>query len=108
MSVEVTVQPTKSSAPSFFDIDELPERVYLLRIGSKWGAWCLKKRGIRGLAAFQHEGQAERFKEMLTGRITIEEMEFDCAREIARNRPQMHAVFIMDHSWDNPRIHFVR
>ncbi|HEY3779706.1 MAG TPA: hypothetical protein VGL56_01390 [Fimbriimonadaceae bacterium] len=89
--------------------DSLPDQLFLLHHPSsaKYGCYCHD--GIHGLAAFSTEVGAFRFAEYidLSG-MSIEEMSFDEAREVAKQRPLPVVSLMLLDRMDDPKIHFVR
>jgi hypothetical protein len=89
--------------------DSLPDQLFLLHhpASAKYGCYCHD--GIHGLAAFSTEVGAVRFAEYidLSG-MSIEEMTFDEAREVAKQRPLPVVSLMLLDRMDDPKIHFVR
>lgn len=88
---------------------EFPDVVYILHHPSsgKYGCYCHD--GIHGLASFSSESGAFRFAEWidLSGMECLE-VDFDEAREIAKERPMPIVSLMLLDSLQNPQIHFVR
>lgn len=89
--------------------DCFPESLFLLHhpASSKYGCYCHD--GIHGLATFSTELGAFRFAEWidLSG-MAVQEMSFDEAREIAKQRPLPVVSLMLLDKMDDPKIHFVR
>lgn len=89
--------------------DAIPDRLFLLHhpATSKYGCYCHD--GIHGLAAFSTEMGAFRFAEWidLSG-MAVQEMSFDEAREIAKQRPLPVVSLMLLDKMDDPKIHYVR
>jgi len=89
--------------------DSFPDVVYLLfhPNSGKYGCYC--HQGVHGLACFSSENGAFRFAEWidLSG-MTSQEVSFDEAREIAKDRPAPVVSLMLLDNLDNPKIHYVR
>lgn len=89
--------------------NDFPDVVYLLThpASGKYGCYCHE--GVHGLACFSTEAAAFRFAEWidLSG-MTTEELTFDEAREVAKDRPPPIVSLMLLDSLTNPKIHFVR
>lgn len=90
-------------------IDSFPERLFLLHHPSsgKYGCYC--HNNVHGLACFSNEGNAFRFAEWinLSGMMSVE-VDFDEAREIAKQRPMPVISLMLLDRLDDPKIHYVR
>ena len=73
----------------------------------KYGCYC--HRGVNGLAVFTEEVGAVRFAEWidLVG-MTIDQVSFDEAREIAKGRPLPIVAMMLLDDMEEPEIHYVR
>jgi hypothetical protein len=89
--------------------DTLPETLFVLRHppSGKYGCYCHE--GVHGLACFSSEGGAFRFAEWidLSG-MCCDEVSFDEAREIAKQRPMPIVSLMLLDNVTEPVIHFVR
>jgi hypothetical protein len=74
---------------------------------NKYGCYC--HQGIHGLASFSNEDAAFRFAEFidLSGMVT-EQVSFDQAREIAKERPMPIISLMLLDDLREPVIHYVR
>lgn len=91
-------------------LDEtFPDSLYLLHHPSsnKYGCYCHD--GIHGLACFSTELGAFRFAEFidLSG-MAVQELSFDEAREVAKDRPLPVVSLMLLDRMEDPRIHYVR
>ena len=91
-------------------LDEtLPDTLYLLHHvqSGKYGCFC--HQGVHGLACFSTEAGAFRFAEWidLSG-MQSEEISFDEAREVAKDRPMPVVALMLLDRLDDPVIHYVR
>lgn len=86
-----------------------PSTLYVLRHppSNKYGCYC--HQGIHGLASFSNEDAAFRFAEFidLSGMVT-EQVDFDQAREIAKERPMPIISLMLLDDLREPVIHYVR
>ena len=108
-SMTETLDRTVIDACPFDELDSIfPDKVWILHHleSNRYGAFIVKD--IHGLACFSREGGAIRFAELieLTGMVT-EEVTFDEARDIAKSRPKITALMLLDNRED-PQIHFVK
>ena len=91
-------------------LDEtFPESLFVLHHPSSNRYGCFCHEGVHGLACFSNEPGAFRFAEWidLSGMCT-QEISFDDARKIAKERPMpVVSLMLLDHL-DSPIIHFVR
>jgi hypothetical protein len=89
--------------------EEFPSTLYVLKHppSGKYGCYC--HQGIHGLASFSDEQSAFRFAEFidLSGMVT-EEVDFDRAREIAKERPMPIISLMLLDDLREPVIHYVR
>lgn len=89
--------------------DLFPDNLYLLHhpASQKYGCYCHD--GIHGLACFSTEMGAFRFAEWidLSG-MAVQELSFDEAREVAKQRPLPVVSLMLLDSMDDPKIHYVR
>lgn len=91
-------------------LDEtFPQSLFVLHHPSSNRYGCFCHDGVHGLACFSSEAGAFRFAEWidLSGMCT-REIEFDDAREIAKERPMPVVSLMLLDQMDNPVIHFVR
>ncbi|MCK6632415.1 MAG: hypothetical protein L6Q31_08575 [Fimbriimonadaceae bacterium] len=88
---------------------EFPDVVYVSfhSASGKYGCYC--HLGIHGLACFSSEAAAIRFTEWidLSG-MTVVELTFDEAREVAKARPFPVVALMLLDRMDQPKIHYVR
>ena len=88
---------------------DFPEELYVLKHppSGKYGCYCFD--GVHGLACFSTEYGAFRFAEWidLSG-MSCEQVDFDQARVIAKNRPQPVVALMLLDDINSPKIHFVR
>ncbi len=89
--------------------DDFPNIVFVVRHvpSNKYGCYCHD--GIHGLACFSTESGAKEFGEMI-GMVGMhpEEVGFDEAREIAKDRPLPITSLMLLDDLDDPSIHYVR
>lgn len=89
--------------------EDFPSTLYVLRHppSNKYGCYC--HQGIHGLASFSNEDAAFRFAEFidLSGMVT-EQVSFDQAREIAKERPMPIISLMLLDDLREPVIHYVR
>jgi hypothetical protein len=89
--------------------NDFPSVVFVLKHppSQKYGCYCFE--GVHGLACFSDEGSAFRFAEWLDlSGMEAEEVPFDEAREIAKDRPMpIVSVMLLD-NLSEPQIHYVR
>ena len=89
--------------------DSIPDTLHVLKHApsGKFGCYC--HQGVHGLAVFSTESSAFRFAEWidLCGMACLE-VNFDEAREIAKERPMpIVSVMLLD-DLGSPKIHYVR
>lgn len=89
--------------------DDFPEDVYVLHHSptKRYGCYC--HQGVHGLACFSSKSGAMKFGEFIElDGLSVLEMTFDEAREVAKERPMpVTAVMLLDNMSD-PRIHYIR
>jgi hypothetical protein len=90
--------------------NEFPDKVHVLfhPASKRYGCYCHD--GVHGLACFSNESGAFRFAEHidhLTG-MAVLEVDFEEAREIAKNRPMPIISLMLLDNLSQPQIHFVR
>ena len=89
--------------------DTFPDSLFLLHhpVSAKYG--CYFHDGTHGLACFTTEMGAFRFAEWidLSG-MAVQEMSFDEAREVAKQRPLPVVSLMLLDRMDDPKIHYVR
>jgi hypothetical protein len=89
--------------------DEFPQQLFVLRHppSQKYGCYC--HQGVHGLACFTDEASAFRFAEWidLSGMVT-EDVSFDQAREIAKDRPMPIVSLMLLDDIRQPVIHYIR
>lgn len=89
--------------------DEFPSTLYVLKHppSGKYGCYC--HQGIYGLASFSDEQSALGFAEFIERRgMVTEEVDFDRAREIAKERPMPIISLMLLDDLREPVIHYVR
>jgi hypothetical protein len=89
--------------------EEFPEVVYVSfhRASGRYGCYC--HQGVHGLACFSTESGAMRFTEWIDlAGMTVIELTFDEARDVAKERPLPVVALMLLDRMDQPRIHFVR
>lgn len=101
---------TETLTAPMIGIDEgFPDQVFLLfhpRTG-KYGCYC--HNGVHGVACFSSEAGAFRFAEWIDlGGMTSQELSFDEAREVAKDRPLPIVSLMLLDRMDDPKIHYVR
>lgn len=95
-------------------LDELgtwPESLYILHASNgTYACYCYE--GTHGLMTFEMERIAQiwarGFAAELGIALTIQQVSFDEARRIAKNRPLPLSALILADDIENPLIHFVR
>jgi hypothetical protein len=89
--------------------DAFPENLYVLHHPASNRYGCFQYDGIHGLACFSTEEGALRFSEWieLSG-MTTNQVTFDEAREVAKDRPLPVVSLMLLDTINNPKIHFVR
>jgi hypothetical protein len=91
-------------------LDEtFPEKLYVLHHPASNRYGCFQHEGIHGLACFSTEAGAFRFAEWidLSGMMT-NEVSFDEAREVAKERPLPVVSLMLLDTLSSPQIHYVR
>ena len=91
-------------------LDEtFPQSLYVLHHPSSDRYGCFCHDGVHGLACFSNEAGAFRFAEWidLSGMRT-QEITFDDARQVAKERPMPVVSLMLLDQLENPIIHFVR
>jgi len=91
-------------------LDEtFPEDLFVLHHPASNRYGCFQYEGIHGLACFSTEAGALRFAEWieLSGMKT-NEVSFDEAREVAKDRPLPVVSLMLLDTINSPKIHFVR
>jgi hypothetical protein len=91
-------------------LDEVfPEKLFVLHHPSSDRYGCFCHDGVHGLACFSTESGAVRFSEWidLSGMRT-QEVSFDEAREVAKQRPMPVVALMLLDRMEDPKIHFVR
>ncbi len=91
-------------------LDEVfPDKLFVLHHPSSDRYGCFCHDGVHGLACFSSESGAVRFSEWidLTG-MTTQEVSFDEAREVAKQRPMPVVAIMLLDRMEDPQIHFVR
>jgi len=89
--------------------DVFPDTLYVLRHGpsGKYGCYCHD--GVHGLACFTSEVIAFEFAACIDlGNMSCEEVSFDGAREIAKDRPLPIISMMLLDDLRSPKIHYVR
>lgn len=86
-----------------------PDKLYILHHVPSKRYGCFYHQGVHGLACFSTEAGAFRFAELieLSGMQT-EEVSFDEARQVAKERPMPVVSLMLLDKIDDPRIHYVR
>ncbi|MBS1718393.1 MAG: hypothetical protein JSS72_11755 [Armatimonadetes bacterium] len=95
---------------TLFDLDAgFPESLYVLCHSSTCRYGCFCHNGIHGLACFSTENAAFRFAEWidLSG-LSAQQVSFDEAREVAKNRPLPVTCLMLLDDLDSPQIHYIR
>lgn len=89
--------------------DTFPDVLYLLHHALSGRYGCFFHNGVHGLACFSTEAGAIRFSEWidLSG-MTTQEVTFDEARAVAKDRPMPVTSLMLLDDMQNPKIHFVR
>lgn len=89
--------------------EDFPDSLFVLNhpASGRYGCYCHE--GVHGLASFSNETQAVRFAEWieLSG-MTVVELTFDEAREVAKARPLPVVALMLLDKMDDPKIHYVR
>ncbi len=86
-----------------------PERLHIVRHvpTNKYGCYCFD--GTHGLACFSSAEGASQFGQWIDiGGMMPEEVSFDEAREIAKDRPMPIVSLMLLDNMDSPEIHFIR
>ncbi len=89
--------------------EDFPETVYVSYhpATDRYGCYCFQ--GVHGLACFSTEMGATRFTEWIElNGMTVLEMSFDEARDVAKERPLPVVALMLLDRMDQPKIHFVR
>lgn len=89
--------------------NEFPNTVFIVRHNptSKYGCYCYD--GTHGLACFSTQSGAENFAGWIDmPGMSSEEVSFDEAREVAKDRPLPIVSLMLLDDMESPRIHFVR
>jgi hypothetical protein len=94
----------------FLELDtQIPDQLFVLKHppSGKYGCYC--HQGVHGLACFSTESGAFRFAEWIDlGGMASEQVSFDEAREIAKQRPMPIVSLMLLDNLGDPVIHFVR
>lgn len=101
--MQVTEQPILGLDSIF------PDRLYVLHhsASGKYGCYCHD--GVHGVACFSNQDNALRFAtEIDLSGMSMLEMSFDEAREVAQGRPMPIIALILLDDMNSPQIHFVR
>lgn len=89
--------------------DIFPDRLFVLKHSpsGKYGCYCHE--GVHGLASFSTSMGANAFAaEIDLAHMSVEEVSFDEARQIAKDRPMpIISLMLLDDLFD-PKIHYVR
>ncbi|MEZ0324875.1 MAG: hypothetical protein ACAH95_03145 [Fimbriimonas sp.] len=91
-------------------LDEVfPDKLFVLHHPSSDRYGCFCHDGVHGLACFSSESGAIRFSEWidLSG-MTTQEVSFDEAREVAKQRPMPVVAIMLLDRMEDPKIHYVR
>ncbi len=91
-------------------LDEVfPDKLFVLHHPSSDRYGCFCHDGVHGLACFSSESGAVRFSEWidLSGMAT-QEVSFDEAREVAKQRPMPVVAIMLLDRMEDPQIHYVR
>lgn len=86
-----------------------PERVFIVKHlpTGKYGCYCHD--GVHGLACFSSECGAREFAQWIDmGGMQSEEVSFDEAREVAKDRPMPIVSLMLLDNMSDPQIHFIR
>lgn len=89
--------------------DTFPQRLFIVRHNptSKYGCYCHD--GTHGLACFSNEQGAISFAAWINmPGMSSEEVSFDEAREVAKDRPMPITSLMLLDNMEDPLIHFVR
>ena len=89
--------------------NEFPDAVFVLHHPStnRYGCYC--HQGVHGLACFTSTTGAVHFGEFIDlDGLTVLEMEFDEAREVAKERPLPVTAMMLLDDLKQPKIHFIR
>ncbi|MFM9874142.1 MAG: hypothetical protein ACKVQS_11840 [Fimbriimonadaceae bacterium] len=88
---------------------EFPQQLYIVKHTptNKYGCYCYD--GTHGLACFSNEAGASAFAAWINmpGMLS-EEVSFDEAREVAKDRPMPIVSLMLLDNMEDPQIHFVR
>lgn len=88
---------------------EFPDSVHVLNHPSSGRYGCYCHQGVHGLACFSTENAAIRFAEHIDlGGMTVVNLSFDEAREVAKARPLPVVALMLLDRMDDPLIHYVR
>lgn len=101
--------PTVLELPILGLDDTFPDKLYVLHHAASQRYGCFCHDGVHGLASFSTEGGAFRFAELieLSGMQT-EELTFEEARQVAKDRPMPVVALMLLDRLDDPKIHYVR
>jgi hypothetical protein len=91
-------------------LDEtFPDILYVLHHSASGRYGCFCHGGVHGLACFSAENGAARFAEFIEmGGMSIHEVSFDEAREVAKSRPLPVVALMLLDKLEEPQVHFVR
>jgi len=91
-------------------LDEtFPDVLYVLHHPASNRYGCFEHEGIHGLACFSTENGALRFAEWIAlSGMTTNQVTFDTARKLAKDRPLPVVSLMLLDVINDPRIHFVR
>lgn len=89
--------------------NDFPDRVIVLHHIPSGRYGCYRYEGIHGLACFTSEHGAFRFAEHIDlSAMVAQEVSFDEAREIAKDRPMPVVSLMLLDNLNEPVIHYVR
>jgi hypothetical protein len=76
------------------DLNQFPDSVFVAAFDARHA--CFYDCGVHGLAVFETQGEAKAFGDTVEPNVRVDQVTFDEAREIAKSKPQLVAVFLMD------------
>lgn len=86
-----------------------PDKVHVLHHSptKRYGCYC--HQGVHGLACFSSKSGAMKFGEFIElDGLSVLEMTFDEAREVAKTRPMPVTTLMLLDNINDPKIHYVR
>jgi hypothetical protein len=88
---------------------DFPSQIYLVFHPATKRYGCYRHQGIHGLASFSSVAKAVEFgKQIELNGLSIVQMTFDEARDVAKERPMPVTALMLLDNMSDPKIHFIR